>query len=143
MPWPISRCLTITVTVLSAPMRTNALGANAPDAAAPAVLPGPDICAARIVDAEREPGAGRDGFEEAATGHRRARMGRMRMRFIVCLVLAHASDFAASLIAARMRTYVAQRHTLPAMARVDVRVASGAWFLARSAAADMIWPDWQ
>ena len=45
-PWPISTCLATTVTVSSAPMRTNAFGAKAGGAAgAPAVLPGPDICA--------------------------------------------------------------------------------------------------
>jgi hypothetical protein len=46
VPWPISKCFTITVTVLSVPMRTNAFGSNAPEAAAPVPpCPGPAICA--------------------------------------------------------------------------------------------------
>src|SRR5260221_659482 len=46
VPWPISRCFTITVTVLSVPMRTKALGSRAPAATTlPPPWPGPAICA--------------------------------------------------------------------------------------------------
>src|SRR5262249_42032908 len=52
------------------------------------------------------------------------------------------STAAAFLIALRMRTYVPQRQMLPAIA-ASMSASSGDGFDASSAAADMIWPDWQ
>ena len=49
---------------------------------------------------------------------------------------------AAVWMALRMRRYVPQRQRLPAMA-ASMSASVGLGFSARSAAADMIWPDWQ
>src|SRR5207237_4663521 len=72
-------------------------------------------------------GAGeRGGLKEATTGQ-------------------HAqppSVLAASWIAARMRTSVAQRHTLPVIA-ASMSASDGRRISDSSAMPDMIWPDWR
>ena len=100
-------------------------------------------CIAEI-EAERKTGAcRRRRLEEYAPRHRgvRVRVARTHAHRIHRRLL-YPRVFAASLIAARMRTYVAQRQALPAMAW-SISASVGRFFFVSSAAAAMTCPDWQ
>ena len=77
MPWPISRCLENTVTVLSVPMRRKALGLEGDWGGQPSpALPGPALAAGR----------GQDEAEgEAGTPLRKRRRLRLAMAISVML----------------------------------------------------------
>src|SRR5262249_50997007 len=85
---------------------------------------------AREIDAEHETG---DALESGATGEASVDVGHLGQA---------PSVRAASLMAARMRTYVAQRQMLPFMAW-SMSVSVGRFTSFRSVTALMTWPDWQ
>ena len=127
-------------------MRRNAFGSNVPAAALPAVLPGPDACAA-AAPAQMpsvKPGAGGGGRlqEHAPVDTARAAVrGRMRIGFIVDLPSGEA-----------LRRFLDRRadaHIGRAAAEIAghrLRRCRRRWacfFFASSAAAAITWPDWQ
>src|SRR5690606_20649052 len=102
---------------------------------------GPD-CGGAQREAEHQPARTLHETAAADIAHRHDRRDVGSHDGMHECLLCQASARAASWMAARMRTYVAQRHTLPLIA-LSMSASVGWGFCASRAAADMICPDWQ